>query len=54
MFGLIYALLFAVFIYLLTRKVQHGPDHEEDSEEMPASWIAMMESRRAQGGAAAP
>ena len=46
MFSLIYALLFAVFIYVLTRKIQHGPDHEEDNEEMPASWIAMMERRK--------
>ncbi len=47
MFTLIYALLFAVFVFLLTRKIQHGPDHEEDSEEMPASWIALMERRTA-------
>ncbi len=45
MFAAIYALLFAVFIYLLTRKIQKGPDHEEDSEEMPPSWIALMERR---------
>jgi len=52
MFSLIYALLFAVFVYLLTRKIQRGPDHEEDSEEMPASWIAMMERRKGQASAA--
>ena len=52
MFTLIYALLFAVFLYLLTRKIQKGPDHEEDSEEMPASWIAMMERRKGQARAA--
>jgi cytochrome d ubiquinol oxidase subunit I len=52
MFTLIYALLFAVFVYLLTRKIQRGPDHEEDSEEMPASWIAMMERRKGQARAA--
>ena len=45
MFTLIYMLLFAVFIYLLTRKIQRGPDHEEDSQEMPASWLALMERR---------
>jgi cytochrome d ubiquinol oxidase subunit I len=52
MFTFIYALLFAVFLYLLTRKIQKGPDHEEDSEEMPASWIAMMERRKGQARAA--
>lgn len=46
MFTFIYALLFAVFIYLLTRKIQKGPDSEEESEEMPPSWIAMMERRQ--------
>lgn len=48
MFTFIYSLLFAVFIYLLTRKIQRGPDHEEDSEEMPASWVALMERRKGQ------
>jgi cytochrome d ubiquinol oxidase subunit I len=48
MFTFIYTLLFAVFIYLLTRKIQRGPDHEEDSEEMPASWVALMERRKGQ------
>lgn len=52
MFTFIYALLFAVFIYLLTRKIQRGPDHEEDSEEMPASWVALMERRKGQAGGA--
>ena len=52
MFTFIYALLFAVFLYLLTRKIQKGPDNEEDSEEMPASWIAMMERRKGQARAA--
>jgi cytochrome bd ubiquinol oxidase subunit I len=51
MFAAIYALLFAVFVYLLTRKIQKGPDDEEDSEEMPPSWIAMMERRQARAAA---
>ncbi len=38
MFAFVYVLLFAVFIFLLTRKIQHGPDHEEESEAMPDSW----------------
>jgi cytochrome d ubiquinol oxidase subunit I len=52
MFTFIYALLFAVFLYLLTRKIQRGPDHEEDSEEMPPGWIALMERRKGQARAA--
>lgn len=48
MFTVIYSLLFAVFIFLLTRKIQHGPDDEEAGEEMPASWIAFMERRKGQ------
>ncbi len=50
MFLFIYSLLFAVFIYLLNRKIQHGPDEGEDSTEMPASWIALMERRAARAG----
>lgn len=46
MFSFVYALLFAVFLYLLTRKIQKGPDTEEDGGEMPQNWIAMMERRK--------
>jgi cytochrome d ubiquinol oxidase subunit I len=46
MFGFVYALLFALFIYLLTRKIQHGPDSEEESEELPESWKKMLARRR--------
>ncbi len=42
LFGLVYALLFVMFIFLLTRKIQHGPDDEEESEEMPDSWKALI------------
>lgn len=42
LFGLVYALLFAMFIFLLTRKIQHGPDAGEDSREMPESWKALI------------
>lgn len=48
MFTVIYALLFAVFIYLLTRKIQKGPDEEEGGEAMPASWAAVIARRRKQ------
>lgn len=51
MFTFIYALLFAVFLYLLTRKIQRGPDTEEDGGEMPQNWIAMMERRKGKAGA---
>jgi len=30
MFALIYLLLFAVFIYLLNEKIQHGPEEKEE------------------------
>ncbi|KAF0094173.1 MAG: cytochrome d ubiquinol oxidase subunit I [Puniceicoccaceae bacterium 5H] len=33
MFGFIYALLFALFVFLLTLKITHGPDIEEDETE---------------------
>jgi cytochrome d ubiquinol oxidase subunit I len=42
MFAFVYTLLFALFIYTLTRKIQHGPDAEEVSTEMPESWKAMI------------
>ncbi len=42
MFGFVYALLFVMFLFLLTRKIQHGPDSEEESEEMPESWKAIV------------
>lgn len=42
LFFLIYMLLFVLFIFLLTRKIQHGPEHAEESEEMPESWRALL------------
>ena len=33
MFGLVYLLLFAVFVFLLDRKIKHGPDEEEQLAE---------------------
>lgn len=46
MFGAVYALLFAMFIFLLSRKIHHGPDDAEESDEMPDSWKAIV--RKAQ------
>jgi cytochrome d ubiquinol oxidase subunit I len=31
-----------MFIYLLTRKIQHGPDEGDQSHEMPESWKAVL------------
>jgi cytochrome d ubiquinol oxidase subunit I len=44
MFAAVYLLLFILFVYLLTRKIQHGPDEEDQSHEMPASWKAVLRS----------
>jgi cytochrome d ubiquinol oxidase subunit I len=38
-FGLIYLLLFAMFLFLLNRKIQHGPEPLEESHELPENWI---------------
>jgi len=46
MFAFVYILLFAVFVFLLTRKIQHGPDTEEESEEMPESWKSVIRKAR--------
>ncbi len=46
MFGFVYVLLFAAFIFLLTRKIQHGPGHADESEEMPESWKDMVRHAR--------
>ena len=40
LFTLVYALLFALFLYLLNKKIQHGPSEEtpdEDGSEGPLS-----------------
>lgn len=47
MFFLVYALLFALFLYLLTRKITHGPDEGEESGEMPESWKTILTRRHA-------
>lgn len=46
MFGFVYLLLFAAFLFLLTRKIQHGPDHGDESEEMPESWKNVVRRAR--------
>ncbi len=46
MFGFVYVLLFAAFLFLLTRKIQHGPDCADESEEMPESWKNVVRRAR--------
>ena len=38
LFTLIYLLLFAVFVYLLNDKIQHGPD---EADLMPSGKLAL-------------
>jgi cytochrome d ubiquinol oxidase subunit I len=38
-FGLIYLLLFAMFLFLLNRKIQHGPEPMEESDQSPENWL---------------
>ena len=38
-FGLIYALLFVLFLFLLNRKIQHGPEPMEESHNLPENWL---------------
>lgn len=51
LFAFVYTLLFAVFVYLLTRKIQHGPDDEEASHEMPESWRQLIRRDQARAEA---
>jgi cytochrome d ubiquinol oxidase subunit I len=44
LFTIIYVLLFAVFVYLLNDKIQHGPD---DSDLTPSGKLALPERRKA-------
>ena len=43
LFGAVYLLLFAVFVYLLNDKIQHGPD---DSDLVPAGKLALPEREK--------
>jgi cytochrome d ubiquinol oxidase subunit I len=42
-FALIYFLLFALFLFLLNRKIQHGPETEE-THEVPDNWLKQHRS----------
>lgn len=37
-FGLIYLLLFCLFLFLLNRKIQHGPEAIDESHDLPENW----------------
>ncbi|MDX2175970.1 MAG: cytochrome ubiquinol oxidase subunit I [Candidatus Sumerlaeia bacterium] len=52
MFTLIYALLFAMFLYLLDRKIKAGPDVEEYSVAPEESNLAEAVTARKHGGGA--
>jgi len=43
MFSLVYLLLFAVFVYLLNDKIQHGPD---DADLIPSGKLALPERNK--------
>jgi len=43
LFGAVYLLLFAVFLYLLNDKIQHGPD---DADLIPTGKLALPERRQ--------
>jgi cytochrome d ubiquinol oxidase subunit I len=49
LFFFVYVLLFALFVYTLTRKIQHGPDTAEESEELPESWKAILRADSGSG-----
>ena len=38
-FGMIYLLLFVLFLFLLHRKIQHGPESLEESHSLPENWL---------------
>jgi cytochrome d ubiquinol oxidase subunit I len=42
LFGAVYVLLFAVFVYLLNDKIQHGPD---ETDLIPSGKLALPERK---------
>jgi cytochrome d ubiquinol oxidase subunit I len=44
LFSALYVLLFAVFVYLLNDKIQHGPD---DADLIPSGKLALPERSKA-------
>jgi cytochrome d ubiquinol oxidase subunit I len=43
LFGCVYLLLFAVFVYLLNDKIKNGPD---DADLLPSGKLALPERRK--------
>jgi cytochrome d ubiquinol oxidase subunit I len=50
MFIVIYALLFAVWLYILTDKIKHGPDEPRETTPMPPSKLIDLAGLRAGAG----
>ena len=47
MFGLMYGLLFVLFIYLLDQKIRHGPDEPGAAEAPPPDGVPLLHGDRA-------
>ena len=52
LFGIIYALLFAVWLYVLNDKIHHGPDPVHPPGETPSGTLAAVAGLRAGTGGA--
>jgi cytochrome d ubiquinol oxidase subunit I len=44
-FAVVYSLLFAMFIYLLNSKIQHGPSDVEQSSVLPEKWQYLVHKK---------
>lgn len=52
-FGVVYLGLFAVWIFVLDRKIKHGPEPDEEDERLPSDdWRESARARRMTGGGA--
>lgn len=51
MFGLIYGLLFMVWVHVLNDKIQRGPEAVEPAKGMGAGFLAAAETMADPGGA---
>jgi len=50
LFGLIYALLFLVFLYTLHTKIKHGPSDDISGEQLPEKWRSLEVLEKKTGG----
>jgi cytochrome bd ubiquinol oxidase subunit I len=53
LFSVVYALLFAVWVYVLNSKIQHGPDEEEAPPPPTTSPKELLETAAVRGAAQA-